>query len=317
MVAAICIEVSNQRGAGHLFRAIVLAEELLRCGVRPFFVVNECAQAVEKLTMEGFACQVAPLGFDVSWMKQIVSDQCVDIWINDRLHTTAEHGSAIKSLGIRLVTFDDRGDGSEFADLNICALADTNMGRPSGLKVLVGEQWLVLSPALERYRRQRTANGKLLVTLGGSDTYGVTLHVVRRLKAAGRSATVVTGPLFSRQDELASVLSSSTIEWMPNVPDMGELFYMHDLAITGGGITPFEAAATGLPLIIVANEPHEITAAQRLEALGCAFFAGYHENIDDSILLSVPENIFDMSSIGIKCIPLDGAQRVCREILNG
>ena len=39
---------------------------------------------------------------------------------------------------------------------------------------------------------------------------------------------------------------------------MAEEMSRHDLAVTGGGMTPFEANAAGLPCIVVANETFEI-----------------------------------------------------------
>jgi spore coat polysaccharide biosynthesis predicted glycosyltransferase SpsG len=317
MVVAVCIEFSNQRGAGHLFRAIVLAKELRCMGKRVLIVVNDCTAAIERLREARLEYHVAPVGSGHNWEKSLISEHLVDIWINDRLDTDAAHGMAIKSQGIRLVTFDDRGGGAHMADLNVSALAGINTQPVPGNRVLTGEEWLVLNPDFLRFRRQRTSFQHLLVTMGGSDTYGVTLRIVRLFQQARRTATVVTGPLFAHKSELESMMTFAGINWCSGVPDMGELFYAHDLAITGGGITPFEAAATGLPVVVVANEFHEIPAAQRLEKLGCARFAGYHETLDESMILSRPDDICGMSAAGMNCIPLDGVRRVCEEILHG
>ena len=314
MVVAICIEASHRRGAGHLFRSQVLARELARLGCRVLIVVNECAQAQEQLRASGLDFRVAAQG--PGWEKALVAENQVDLWINDRLDTDAEHGQAMRSLGLPLVTFDDRGEGAHEAFLNVCALAGGTARAIPGRRVLTGEEWLVLNPALAQRRRQRTRADSLLVTLGGSDTYGVTLRIVRLLARSGRCATVLTGPLFAHETELAALAKTADITWRKSVPDMGELFQAHDLAITGGGITPFEAVSTGLPVVIVANEPHEVAVGQRLESLGCALFAGFHEELDEGLLLDLPMDVSGLSAAGMRCVPLDGAQRVCREILH-
>jgi spore coat polysaccharide biosynthesis predicted glycosyltransferase SpsG len=296
---------------------MVLAKELICLGRRVLIVLNDCAEAIEHLCEARLEYRVAPVGLGHNWEKSLISEYKVDIWINDRLDTDEAHGMAIKSQSVRLVTFDDCGGGAHMADLNVSALAGINTAHISGNRVLTGEEWLVLNPEFVRFRRQRTALKRLLVTMGGSDTYGVTLRIVRLLIQARRTATVVTGPLFAHKSEIESMTNSTGIYWRSGVPDMGELYYGHDLAITGGGITPFEAASTGLPVIIVANELHEIHAALRLEDLGCARFAGYHESLDEAVILSIPEDIYSMSAAGMNCITLDAVRRVCNEILHG
>ncbi len=317
MVVAICIEASHQRGAGHLFRAMVLARELVRLGHRALILVNDCAPALERLSSTGLEYRVAPVGVGHDWVRPLASGLTVDIWVDDRLDTDAAHGAAVRSLGIRRATFDDRGQGARFADLNVCALAGAGTTSFEGRRVLTGEEWLVIDPGLARYRRLRTACERLLVTMGGSDTYGVTLKVADFLLGAKRRATVVTGPLFAHGVELESLATGSTLEWRSNVADMGALFERHDLAVTGGGLTAFEAASTGLPVVVIANEPHEVVTGRRLEELGCARFAGYRTEIDETAVLAPLDDISRMSAAGMCRIPADGVRRVCREILHG
>jgi spore coat polysaccharide biosynthesis predicted glycosyltransferase SpsG len=319
VAVAICIEVSHQRGAGHLFRSLVLAREMIRRGRRVLLVVNDCAEAFARLQAERLEFRVwtGDMTRHRHWLEALVSEEQIDLWVNDRLDTDAVHGRSIKALGLRLVNFDDSGEGASYADLNICALSGYGPKPMAGQKALTGEQWLILDPHLVRYRRLRTSGHRLLVTLGGSDTHGVTLRVVRLLRQARKSATILMGPLFEGLNELKTLTAGTSINLLGNVADMGALFVEHDLAITGGGLTAFEAAATGLPSIIIANERHEIPTAQRLEALGCSRFAGYHEDLAEAMVLLVPADLSRMSSAGLRCIPTDGIQRACTEILNG
>ena len=63
-----------------------------------------------------------------------------------------------------------------------------------------------------------------------------------------------------------------------------EEFSHYDLAITGGGITPFEANAAGLPCVVIANEDFEIPVGLGLEKLGGTVFAGHYSQIDAKLL---------------------------------
>ena len=89
----------------------------------------------------------------------------------------------------------------------------------------------------------------------------------------------------------------------------------HDLAITGGGITAFEANASGLPAIVIANEIFEEQVGRHLDKLGGTKYAGHHtEFIDFS--LDIPRlSIEEMSKLGIKNIELDGVKNVVGKIL--
>lgn len=83
-------------------------------------------------------------------------------------------------------------------------------------------------------RRQRTGLRKILVTLGGSDTYGVAVKVVNILKKKGYSADIVIESDFQHKDLLNQKIDSRFIVY-DTVPSLIAKFYEYDLAITGGG----------------------------------------------------------------------------------
>ena len=146
------------------------------------------------------------------------------------------------------------------------------------------------------------------MTLGGSDTYGVTVNVVQLLNEMNLTATVVVGPGFMHLDALKNALPDGFV-LKRGVPSMIAEFHHHDLAITGGGITPFEANASGLPCVVIANELFEIPNGMALQKLGGSFFAGYHQSLRlPSIRADLP--LEQMSRDGMKNIGLEGTQRV-------
>jgi spore coat polysaccharide biosynthesis predicted glycosyltransferase SpsG len=119
---------------------------------------------------------------------------------------------------------------------------------------------------------------------------------------------VILGPGFSHHEALQAVLSDKfTVKF--NVPSLIEEMAKHGLAITAGGITPFEANAAGLPCIVVACEDFEIPIARALAERGGSVFAGHHADIDPDVFAQdLP--IGRMSAAGIDNIGLGGAKRV-------
>ena len=193
---ALCIESSHARGMGHLFRALNLAEGLRERGLPLLFLLNAHEPALHLLAERGYAHEIVPLGESGGWERELIDRHGIRLWINDRLNTDAAHASQVKSAGVPLVTFDDRGAGAALADLNVAALIFDNVADLKGSRVLQGPDYLILNPEIARFQRLRKSAGSLLVTLGGSDTYGVTVAVVRHLAALGKGATVIVGPAF-------------------------------------------------------------------------------------------------------------------------
>lgn len=310
---ALCVESSHGRGMGHLFRALNLADGLRASGHKTLFLVNPAAAGLNLLAERGYPYEAVPLdNFQDDWESTVARRHGIRLWINDRLNTNLHHARRVKALGLPLVSFDDRGTGAELTDVNVVALDFDKSTHLGGSRVLRGPDYLILNPEIARYQRLRTNARSLLVTLGGSDTHGVTVNIVKHLASVHRTATVIVGPAFAHLEALNAVMTP-LFKLMSGVPSLIKEFNRHDLAITGGGITPFEAAASGLPCVVIANEHFEIPVGHGLARLGVAVFAGHHEDIDWR-LLSTDLPVAEMSRLGLERVGLDGCRRVLAAI---
>lgn len=306
---ALCIESSHARGMGHFYRALNLADGLAKAGHPCKIYLNDHAPSLQILVERGIPHRIVNLDdFASGWEIRLIQEDAISLWLNDRLDTDARHAEKIKVAGIPLVTFDDRGTGAALADLHIAALAFDAQEKLAGIRLLRGADYLILNQKISDYTRQRKELASILVTLGGSDTYGVTVQVVKLLKEMGLTATIVVGPSFMHMDKLNEALTEG-FTLKRSVPSMIEEFYRHDLAITGGGITPFEANASGLPCVVIANELFEIPVGMALQKLGGSIFAGHHESLS-SLLFKAGLPLEQMSQAGMRNIGLQGTQRV-------
>ena len=310
-----CIESSHARGMGHLYRSLTLADALSRRGGDVRFLVNDHAPSLEILARRGFASETVDLATDAGgWEAETVQRLQASVWINDRLDTSAAHVERVKATGTPVATFDDRGSGAARSDLNVAALVfdPKEVRRLQGARVLNGVDYLLLNPDIARFRRPRTQMHRVLVTLGGADTYGATVKVVRLLRDKTSQVTVVLGPAFVHHDALAAVLPTH-FDVKHGVASMAEEMARHDVAVTGGGMTPFEANAAGLPCLVVANEWFEIPVGKALESLGGCRFVGHHESIDSSVF-DEPLDIAGMSQQAMVAVGLEGVQRVATAV---
>ncbi|MGO8026494.1 PseG/SpsG family protein [Rhizobium leguminosarum] len=308
-----CIESSHARGMGHLFRSLTLATELRSRGHPVLFLANDHPNSLRIIRERCFDVALHDLASVTGWENGFIEpDASSSVWINDRLNTQRSHSEAIKRLGAKLVTFDDRGDGAELADMNICALLFEKTEGLKGKDVRLGVEYMILNPEIATYRRIREKLASILVTLGGADTYGVTVRVAKWLSSKPFPVTIVTGPSFQHMAELEEVVATAApdrFKLLNQVPSLAAEMHGHDLAITGGGVTPFEACAAGLPCVVIANEPFEIPVGRALEELGAAFFAGHHSAFDLGIL-EKPIPIRTMSETAMAKVDLGGVGRV-------
>lgn len=300
---------------GHFYRALNLADGLRQAGYACKFYLNDHASSKAILRDKGHIHELVNLeDFTTGWERTVIERDGILCWVDDRLDTDILHTTRVKASNIPLVTFDDRGSGAELADLHVAALAFDYQEKLAGTKVLRGAEYLILNPQIRNYARERTHLSSILVTLGGSDTYGVTVKVVQMLSAMNLPATVVIGPAFMHIAELEQVLTER-FTLKRGVPSMIEEFSHHDLAITGGGITPFEANASGLPCVVIANEFFEIPVGIALQKLGGSIFAGHHEALQSPLFKADDVQLVRMSQAGMNNIGLEGTNRVIEAML--
>lgn len=148
-----------------------------------------------------------------------------DVTVLDVLDTTVEQIRQTPTS--KIVTLEDLGEGARYADATVNALyGDTEMS---------GSDWCVLRP--EFLHGGYTVNdvaSKVLVMCGGTDPTDLT----GRLRGLLPDATII--------DRYADIPVAETMRH-------------HDLLITTAGRTVFEAAAVGIPTVVMAANAREAT----------------------------------------------------------
>jgi len=296
---AICIEASHSKGMGHLFRMLNFVEYLKKKNQQFIFVVNDNKKTINMLTNSDIAYKVVDIDdSSPNWESKIINEFDIKYWINDRLDTNQLHSLNVKKTGINLITFDDLGEGAKNSDINVCGLF-FNREEVEGKLVLRGVEYLILNSEIDLYKRERESIKNILVTLGGSDTYGVTIKALKILQDNNINASIHIGPSFEHINSLEDILTDQ-YELINNVPSLVEEFAKYDLAITGGGITPFEANASGLPCLVIANESFEITNGYFLDKIGSSKFLGFYDGINKKVFKNINSlNIKEMSRFGL------------------
>jgi spore coat polysaccharide biosynthesis predicted glycosyltransferase SpsG len=314
---ALCIEASHAKGMGHLFRMLNFAEYLKTHHQNFIFLINDNPKTKSILEKLAIRFDVIDLNDTSSgWESNIIEQYRILYWVNDRLETDKNHAINVKHNDCKLITFDDLGSGAQYSDLNVCGLF-FNRNDLKGKKILQGIEYLILNKEIDQYKKIRTKADKILVTLGGSDTYGVTIKVLKLLKTFNIKATIHIGPSFEHLEKLREEINEN-YKIIQDVPSLIAEFAHYDLAISGGGITPFEANASGLPCLIIANELFEIPNGEFLENMGSSKFLGYYQNIHEKTFDCTMQNINieSMSRCGLDQISTNAIENIVKEINN-
>jgi len=316
MCVLICIECSHKRGMGHFYRQLNLFNALTEKGLKCVILVNNDAKTVELLKTKGIQYEIVDLwDYDTNWETALVKKYNAVAWINDRMNTDSRHVENVRLNEILVFTFDDCGTGANLSDVNFAPMVMKSL---ESANVFQDIDYLILNKEIDKYKGLRHKVDKIIISLGGSDTYGVTLEVIKILKTLGKTATVICGKCFEQTEELYQICKGD-FNVINDVPSLIEEFTKHDLAITGGGVTAFEAAALGLPAVIVASEFHEVEIGEYLHDLGSALYAGFRDNIDTDVIRYAFEmtssEIKKMSDCGLKHIKTSGIDNITSMIM--
>ena len=218
------------------------------------------------------------------------------IWIYDILNTEMSWIKSIKAKNIKVVTFDDEEGGLEAADLVVNPIVHSwGNYNPSSTRarLLEGAEYAVLNPRVFELRKERVirldTTLSIGITMGGSDTYGVTVSMIEAIDVINIGEidiTVFTGHHFEHMLELGNVVEKCRhkIEIKNMVKNIHEELDTMNVVICGGGVTLFEVSTMGLPPLAFANEPHEELTIRYFQSLGaCGSIGSRTKLIEGSI----------------------------------
>ncbi len=253
------IVTGNERvGLGHVHNTLNLADEILDHEVL-FLVDHDSRMAYERIASTNHEVHFPRT--DHSLLDEAL-DLNPDVVINDILDTEAGYVEDLKKAGCTVINFEDLGSGAKKADLVINAMYPEDRklsGHYFGHKYFcLKNEFLLENPISIQERIQR-----VLLSFGGVDPNDLTRKVLeaiyRECSEKGIIIDIVTG--FGYPEERKEYLRSFNehVVLHENVQSMVDRYKAVDLLFTSAGRTTFEAAALGLPAIVLAQNDRELT----------------------------------------------------------
>lgn len=255
---AIYVNGNKQRGLGHVYRALEIADEFYS-PPDIYFDINQTPPSIFGQTQHS----LIPVNGIADLFRRCEKEQ-YDIFINDILSTSIDYMIALRNVlpKCKLINFEDIGEGTHIADLVINALYEDNNRNSPNIKT--GENYYICGKSFLFYPpiKIKTNVQKIFISFGGADPQNYTdtlLRIITKDVYKKYHFIVVIGKSKNNINELLAFNKYSNIKVIYDVDNMPELMSECDIGITSRGRTAFEMALLGIPMIVIAQNQREET----------------------------------------------------------
>lgn len=310
---------NHKQGMGDVMGSVALAE-MLKNKSEVLFVVDNDIEAVDSISQRGYRVKaVNNLKEELAFLESFKPDAIVVNQLNSQKDFLAE----LKQRTKVLVTIDDVGPGSSIADIRFNPLYYIPESYCSPEFIPLRKEFQDINKKERKISRDVK---KILVTLGGSDTYGFTPKVVHALSCVPSDVeiTVITGPAFQHTVQLNRAIREAGRQFsiFKNVDNMADIMFSSEIAVCSGGITLFELACAGTPAVVICGEPFEDETAARMQDSGFGINLGFGDHVGERSIMEAADSLMknytkrlEMSRRGKELVDGIGAKRMAEVIM--
>lgn len=325
MHIAIRCDGNKEMGMGHIYRCMNLSRDLEPKGVKTVFFIRPFDDSIKKLAKNGFNFKV--IADDKEFLECFVENR-FEMVVFDTRNTNRENIQKIKEKGVKIISFDDTGSGSVYADLLIDANREQReIPHREGINRPVkcfGPQYILLKKQFHSFwKKEKTISEtvkSIMISMGGSDPLNISRRMLKALKSEDRlNVKLVLGPAYHDKQTIEDANEVKHIELIKDTNSIEEFMYESDLIFCSGGITLYEAMAVGVPAIVISQNCHQFAIAEKFRKLGAVRHLGLgnrlpEESIIKAINTSEEERVF-MSKKGKSIVDGRGIEKISEEIL--
>ena len=322
-----CTTAGPKIGLGHLRRCITLAQVLREMNAKVHFLLRGEQSAIGFLEKYDFSGKL--LEENVDWGLQQSLEYCVNNQANVLvIDSYPIEPKDIKGFRGKVVVIDDLCDRSLPVELilngSVNGKSCIYQTLPS-TKLLLGPRYTLLRKIFSRKvnRRLQEQVDRILITMGGMDSMFLVSKLIQWTRATLKNSQIdlVLGPFGQggKDHEFLSQWQNDPFLCVYTDPtNFYDLMVECDVAITGGGQTTYELAATGTPALAIQLEDNQIPNLKGFSRTGTLNWVGSvsDENLQEKFqnnlgrLARSFEERQAMSKAGPLIIDGGGAKRV-------
>ena len=250
---------STKIGMGHIYHSLALAHEITDHEI--IFVCDESYQiAVDKIASADYKV------ISTKDIQNTIINLEPDIVINDILNTSKDYIKQLKTSNIKVVNFEDLGEGSKYADLVFNELYD--VPQLEGDNYLWGYEYLALRDEFfDAIPHKFVKNiDTILITFGGTDPNNLTLlslkSILKTCQHRNIKIYIVCGSGYLFKDTLETYLHNlkyKNIELTYASGVISKIMEKTQIAISSNGRTVYELADMNIPSIVISHHEREAT----------------------------------------------------------
>ena len=328
-LALIRCDGGGKFGYGHVKRMVALACALRdREGIGALFAVNGTADALDPIARAGFRAE--PVEGNARALHALIRPEQPDILLLDTREGLDRNDVAGLARNVSLTASVDDASARRLA----CDLAYYPPvpqafeldWKGSDCVARIGWQWSLLGlRKLAAAARGNSSRPTVLVAMGGSDPFGLTLKCARALAALDPLSRVrfVLGPGMAERAATANVIANlaPNFETVEGADDLATEYAAGDLALVAFGVTAFELAALGVPALYLCLTPDHALSASAFEDAGMGYSLGLIADFDAKrvaeevcALLGDGARRNAMHCAGLATLDGDGAARIAADL---
>jgi len=245
---------NNTIGLGHVYNTLLLANDILNHKII-FLVTKDSTLAYKSIKSKNYLVYMQKNDNIIDDIKRISPD----IIINDILDTDKDYIKNLKKLNLKVINFEDLGDGAKKADLVINAIYPEK-------EILKNhyfghEYFLLRDEFLYSTTKQiKKKINKILITFGGVDPNNYTKKVIESIYnyclEEDIQIDIVAGFGYNKYETLEKF---KNIKIHKNISNISDFMLDSDLIFTSAGRTVYEIASLGVPAIILAQNEREMS----------------------------------------------------------
>lgn len=254
------LEGYPQIGLGHIYRGLLLAESFIEHDV--LFVISAKSQlGIQKLEQSHYPYRVIA---DEKDFFAYLAESPADIVINDILDTKITYMEKLRTVGAKIINFEDMGEGRRLADAVINALYEK---KEEEANIYWGEKYYLIRDEflLESPRSFREKVQEILVIFGGTDPNDLTEKTVRAfMKLSAEQelhCTVILGMGYQYAEKIRNLVScmADRFDVIQDVKMMAQYMARADIAVSSQGRTMLELVSMKVPTILMAQNEREMS----------------------------------------------------------
>jgi len=271
------VDASKKIGTGHVMRCLAIADFFKSKNINTIFL-SRSKQIERQIINRGFEIkilsEVSTTADELNFIKSLIIERKIKVILLDinNYDTFRDFNAynlyleSLKRLSLFLVSFEDFKDYPYTSDIVIIpyfGAENIKVHNKTGCKYLLGPKYFVLREEFLKVKpvTVRKKIESILVTMGGSDSKGITLKVLKALGSTELSISlkVVIGGFAQIKDSAIENLLSfykGSYLIIRDASNIAELMSESDIAIINSGLTKYETSVVGLPSLIISNSEY-------------------------------------------------------------